>query len=69
MKDIPVLNWIVKVIRFSVNPFDDQMALQVLTDKQYGERCTKKKAKYILEEGNGSGLKAPVKERQCCTAG
>lgn len=55
MKDIPVLNWVVKVIRFSVNPFDDQMALQVLTDKQYGERCTKKKAKYILEEGNGSG--------------
>lgn len=50
IKDIPVLNWIVKVLRFSVNPLDDQMALQALTDKQYGEKCTKKKAERIVME-------------------
>lgn len=48
IKEIPVLNWIVKVLRFSVNPLDDQMAVQVLTDKQYGEKCTKKKAEHII---------------------
>ena len=36
IKDIPVLNWIVKVLRFSVNTSDAQMAVQVLTDRQYG---------------------------------
>ena len=50
IKEIPVLNWIVKVLRFSVNPLDDQMAVQVLTDKQYGEKCTKKKAEHIIME-------------------
>lgn len=48
IKEIPVLNWIVKVLRFSVNPLDDQMAVQVLTDKQYEEKCTKKKAEHII---------------------
>lgn len=50
IKEIPVLNWIVKVLRFSVNSSDYQTAVQVLTDKQYGEKCTKKKAEHIIME-------------------
>ena len=37
LKDIPVLNWLVKVLRASVNPADTQMAAEVLADPGYGE--------------------------------
>lgn len=37
LKDIPVLNWLVKVLRASVNPADTQMAAEVLADPEYGE--------------------------------
>ena len=37
LKDIPVLNWLVKVLRVSVNPADTQMAAEVLADPGYGE--------------------------------
>ena len=37
LKDIPVLNWLVKVLRVSVNPADTQMAAEVLADPEYGE--------------------------------
>ena len=37
LKDIPVLNWLVKMLRVSVNPADTQMAAEVLADPEYGE--------------------------------
>lgn len=37
LKDIPVLDWLVKVLRVSVNPADTQMAAEVLADPGYGE--------------------------------
>ena len=37
LKDIPVLDWLVKVLRVSVNPADTQMAAEVLADPEYGE--------------------------------
>ncbi|MBQ6886580.1 MAG: ATP-dependent helicase [Lachnospiraceae bacterium] len=49
IKDIPVLNWFIKVLRFSCNPADVQMGIEALTDANYGEKCTKKKAKELLE--------------------
>ena len=36
LKDIPVLNWLVKVLRVSVNPSDTQMEAAVLKDPVYG---------------------------------
>ena len=36
LKDIPVLNWLIKVLRVSVNPSDTQMAAAVLKDPVYG---------------------------------
>ena len=47
-KDIPVIDWIMKVLRFSVNQEDTQMGIQILTDKKFGEKCTKKKAEDII---------------------
>lgn len=47
-KDIPVLDWLIKVLRFSVNPEDELTGIQVLTDKRFGEKCTKKKAEDII---------------------
>ena len=37
LKDILVLDWLVKVLRASVNPADTQMAAEVLADPGYGE--------------------------------
>jgi DNA helicase-2/ATP-dependent DNA helicase PcrA len=49
IKDIPVLDWLVKVLRFSCNPKDQAMGIQVLSDGRYGEKCSKKKAAEILK--------------------
>ncbi len=55
IKDIPVLDWLIKVLRFSVNPSDVQTGIEVLVDPQYGEKCSKAKAKQIiLEQRKGS---------------
>ena len=50
VRDIPVLNWLIKVLRFSVNPADGQMGMEALADPQYGETCTRAKAKKIIRE-------------------
>ena len=50
VRDIPVLNWLIKVLRFSVNPADGQMGMEALADPQYGEKCTRAKAKKIIQE-------------------
>lgn len=50
IKDIPVLDWLIKVLRFSVNPSDEQTGIEVLADSQYGEKCTRAKAKKIILE-------------------
>lgn len=38
LKDIPVLGWFIKLIRFSVNNNDIDSAMHVLTSSSYGER-------------------------------
>lgn len=50
VRDIPVLDWLIKVLRFSVNAADEQIGIEVLSDPQYGEKCTKAKAKKIILE-------------------
>ena len=54
--DVPVLDYLVKVLKFSVNPADRQTGLQVLTDRKYGEKVTPKRAASILEKGEGGVL-------------
>lgn len=36
IKDMPVLNWLVKLLRFSLNPQDQQAGTYVLSDRNYG---------------------------------
>lgn len=50
IRDIPVLDWVVKVLRFSVNPADEQMGIEALADPRYGEKCTRAKAKKVILE-------------------
>lgn len=51
VKDIPALDWVVKILRFSVNPRDRQTGEEVLLNPGFGEKLTKKKVRDLLEEG------------------
>jgi DNA helicase-2/ATP-dependent DNA helicase PcrA len=37
VKDIPVLDWLIRVLRFSVNPKDKSSGIAALADKKYGD--------------------------------
>lgn len=50
IRDIPVLDWLIKMLRFSVNPADEQTGIAVLADPLYGEKCTRAKAKKVVSE-------------------
>lgn len=50
IRDLPVLNWIIKLLRFSVNNNDVTSAVYVLCNKDYGERVTEKEALKIVKE-------------------
>ncbi|KNZ42308.1 ATP-dependent helicase [Acetobacterium bakii] len=58
IRDIPVLNWLIKLLRFSLNPNDWSSGVEVLSNKDYGEKRTAKAAlKTIKDPGaNQSGL-------------
>ncbi|HJC10762.1 MAG TPA: ATP-dependent helicase [Candidatus Blautia merdigallinarum] len=65
VKDIPALDWVVKILRFSVNPRDRQTGEDVLLNPGFGEKLTKKKVRDLLEEGKGkSFLYAQMKDFQ-----
>lgn len=49
LKDIPVLYWVMRVLRSAVNPEDKGNLLLVLTDERYGERLTKAQARKLLK--------------------
>jgi DNA helicase II / ATP-dependent DNA helicase PcrA len=52
IRDIPVLNWAIKLFRFCVNVNDFTSGVYVLSNKDYGERMTEKTAKAIVKEQN-----------------
>ncbi|AFA48583.1 ATP-dependent helicase [Acetobacterium woodii] len=49
--DVPVLNWLIKLLRASLNHQDVSSAVEVLAHKEYGEKITAKKARKIVTEG------------------
>jgi DNA helicase II / ATP-dependent DNA helicase PcrA len=55
IRDLPVLNWMIKLLRFSVNANDVTSAILVLSNKDYGERFTEKEAVKIVK-GQKIGL-------------
>lgn len=44
IRDIPVLNWLIKLFRYSVNHNDLTSGVYVLCNRDYGERMTEKEA-------------------------
>ena len=56
VKDIPALDWVVKILRFSVNPRDRQTGEEALLNPGFGEKLTKKKVRELLEEGKGKSF-------------
>ncbi|MBE5962279.1 MAG: ATP-dependent helicase [Lachnospiraceae bacterium] len=52
VRDIPVLNFFIRVLRFAVNEKDTTSALLVLKDKEYGERRKSKDAALLVKERN-----------------
>ncbi|MBI4857503.1 MAG: ATP-dependent helicase [Acetobacterium woodii] len=49
--DVPALNWLIKLLRASLNHQDLASAVEVLAHKEYGEKITEKKARKIVTEG------------------
>ena len=59
LKDIPVLDWLVKVLRVSVNPADTQMAAEVLADPGYGEESMYlRMTEFSVEKGKRESVSA-----------
>lgn len=49
VKDIPVLDWLIRVLRFSVNPKDKSSGIAVLADKRYGLGMSVKEAEKTID--------------------
>lgn len=50
IRDIPVLNWMIKLFRYALNQQDESSGIEVLGNKDYGERLTEKKARKIVTD-------------------
>lgn len=50
IRDIPVLNWLIKILRFSINPEDLSSGLYVLSDNLYGENLSESMAKKVIKQ-------------------
>ena len=49
-KDIPVLNWLMYVLRFATHPDDIQAGMQVLMDKKVRRQMHKKESRRHYKE-------------------
>lgn len=74
LKDIPVLQWFIKLLKASINPEDKSTLFAVLTNEKYGERMSKAKvrryfkdeSKYSIESVNAiNNFKDYCKEAKC----
>lgn len=50
IRDIPVLNWVIKLFHFSVNHNDFSSGIYVLSNKDYGEKIAETEAGKIVKE-------------------
>lgn len=64
IRDIPVLNWIIKLLRFSINNNDVTSGIYVLSNKDYGEKVTEKEATKIIKEQKTDKSKLFVKMKE-----
>ena len=63
VKDIPVLGWLLRVLRFCVNPQDTNSAVLALSDSQYGERLSEIQARNTVY--NGDEKSSALYENMC----
>lgn len=59
VKDLPVLNWLLKVLRFAVNPRDLASGIAALTDKKYGDGITVREAEKEVSVSLGAREEEP----------
>lgn len=67
VKDIPVLDWLIRVLRFSVNPKDKSSGIAVLADKRYGLGMSVKEAEKTIDslcEIRKMQIETPQSEKQ-----
>lgn len=67
VKDIPVLDWLIKVLRFSVNPKDKSSGIAVLADKKYGDGMSVQEAEKTIDslcEIRKMQIETPQSEKQ-----
>lgn len=50
IRDIPVLNWLIRILRFSINSEDVSSGLYALTDNLYGETLSEPMAKKVIKQ-------------------
>ena len=55
IKDIPVLKWVIMLLRAAVNLLDIESAVAALSDAHYGERLSKTAARNIVEASRDMG--------------
>jgi len=64
IRDIPVLNWVIKLFRFSVNQNDLSSGIYVLSNKDYGEKITETEARKIVKDHVADKSKLFVKMQE-----
>lgn len=67
VKDIPVLDWLIRVLRFSVNPKDKSSGIAALADKKYGDGMSVKEAEKTIDslcETRKMQIETPQSEKQ-----
>ena len=52
IRDIPVMNWLIKLFRYSVNHNDLSSGIYVLSNREYGERMTESESGKIIKNQN-----------------
>lgn len=62
INDIPVLNWLVKLLKYAVNDRDTDSIIFVLMDGRYGLGMTRREAQKALKEDAGLELLQKAKE-------
>ncbi len=68
--DYPVLNWIIKVLRYSINSKDLSAGIAALTNSNYGKKILPKKAKTLVVDKKLEEAKLLDKMllfKECCT--
>lgn len=67
VKDIPVLDWLIRVLRFSVNPKDKSSGIAALADKRYGLGMSVKEAEKAIDslcESRKMQIETPQSEKK-----